>query len=86
MKPFVLILLLCSLQAGAAELPMSPASRTAWFSGLQDLRSAMGALNGLGENMANRPGANLARLKDLTPSQQQFELLEAASGKRRAVD
>lgn len=86
MKPLVLILLSYALQAGAAEPPKSAASGTAWFSGLQDLRSAMGALNGLGNNMANLPGANLTRLKDLTPSQRQFELLEAAAGKRRAVD
>ena len=67
MKTLALIFLSCVLQAGAAEPPRPTVSKAAWFSGLKDLRSAMGALNGLGENMANRLGANLSQLKDLTP-------------------
>jgi hypothetical protein len=84
MKPIVFIFLSWALHAGAAE-PVRPAAhKAAWFSGLQDLKASMSALNGLGENMANRPGPDASRLKDFEKPFKSLELIRPVADIRLA--
>ncbi len=79
MKSFVFLLLSVALHAGAAE-PLKPATqKTAWFSGLQGLKEAMKGINGLGENMAQRPGAELSQLGNLENPFRNLELIKPAA-------
>lgn len=79
MKPLAFILLSCALHAGAAEHAKPAPHKAAWFSGLQGLKESMNGIRGLGENMANRPGADMAQLKDFDKPLQYLELIKPAA-------
>lgn len=80
MKPLAFIFLSCALHAGAAEPAKPVPHKAAWFSGLQGLKESMSGIRGLGENMANRPGADdIAQLKNFDKSLQYLELIKPAA-------